>query len=103
MAMCPCVPQMGTSSEVGRRFSFVARRLMYGTDQTIGTKRDPEAVRTRAHDIWTRDWRFLTTDDRLRSPDLNGAFRGLKLPRAVVDKLYRTNAERWFPGIKPRG
>jgi predicted TIM-barrel fold metal-dependent hydrolase len=84
---------------------FVLRyqdRLMYGSDQAIGTKRDPAANRARAHEIWTRDWRFLTSDDTLRVPEVTGSFRGLKLPRAVVDKVYRTNAERWLPAIKPR-
>ncbi len=88
---------------VRRFFLKYQDRLMYGSDQTIGIKKNSAAVRARAHEIWTRDWQFLTTDDRLRAPEVNGAFRGLKLPGAVIDKLYRTNAERWFPGIKPRG
>ncbi|HEY2908013.1 MAG TPA: amidohydrolase family protein [Vicinamibacterales bacterium] len=89
--------------KVRRFFLRYQDRLMYGSDQAIGARRDPAAVRARAHEIWTRDWLFLTSDATLRAPEVNGAFNGLKLPRAVIDKLYRTNAERWFPGIKPRG
>ena len=86
--------------KVRRFFVQYQDRLVYGTDQAIGTKRDPAAVRERAHDIWTRDWRFLATGDTLRSPDVDGAFKGLQLPRTVVDKIYRANAERWFPRLK---
>lgn len=32
-------------------------------------------------------------------PKVDGEFKGLKLPGEVVDKIYRTNAEKWFPGI----
>jgi predicted TIM-barrel fold metal-dependent hydrolase len=89
--------------KVRRFFLKYQDRLMYGSDQTIGSRRDPAAVRARAHEIWTRDWRFLTTGETLRTPEVNGAFTGLKLPKAVVDKVYRTNAERWFPRIRPHG
>jgi hypothetical protein len=86
--------------KVRRFFLKYQERLLYGTDQAIGPKREPSAVRERAHEIWTRDWRFFTTDDTLRTPEVNGAFKGLKLPRGVIDRIYRTNAERWFPGAK---
>ncbi len=29
-------------------------------------------------------------------PKVEGEFKGLKLPRKVVDKIYRKNAEKWF-------
>jgi len=86
--------------KVRRFFLKYQDRIIYGSDQAIGTKRDPAAVRQRAHDIWTRDWRFLATDDTLRTPDVDGAFQGLKLPREVIEKVYRTNAARWFPPAK---
>jgi predicted TIM-barrel fold metal-dependent hydrolase len=89
--------------KVRRFFIAYQDRLIYGTDQAIGTKREPAAVRQRAHDIWTRDWRFLTTDDTLKTAEVDGTFQGLKLPREVIDKVYRTNAERWFPGVKAGG
>ncbi len=96
--------QSRTDYEKVRRFFITYQdRIMYGSDQAIGIKGDPTAIRARAHERWTRDWRFLTTDDTLRSPEVNGTFMGLRLPRTVVDKLYRTNAERWFPAIKRRG
>jgi len=83
-------------AKVQRFFIAYQDRIMYGTDQAVGPKRDPKAVRARAHDIWTRDWRFLTTDDTMTSPAVDGAFRGVKLPRTVIDKIYLTNSERWI-------
>jgi len=34
----------------------------------------------------------------MHSEDFDSAFRGLRLPRTVVDKIYRRNAERLFAG-----
>ncbi len=53
-----------------------------------------------AHDTWLNDWRFFTTDEKMQSPEFEGEFNGLKLPREVIDKIYRTNAEKWFQGGK---
>jgi amidohydrolase family protein len=80
-------------------------RILYGTDDEYGPKdNDPQAVAQIAAD-WRRDWRFLVTDDEMRSPDLDRAFRGMHLPRSVVDKIYRDNAvalfPRAWPGLRP--
>ena len=69
-------------------------RVIYGTDQTVGPKRDPSSVRARAHQTWMLDWKFLTSGDALQTPSVNGTFKGLQLPREVVDKIYRLNSER---------
>ena len=78
-------------------------RILYGTDDAYGPSDDPEAVAQIAAD-WRRDWRFLVTDDRMSSPDLDRPFRGMHLPRSVVDKIYRKNAvalfPRGWPGLK---
>jgi predicted TIM-barrel fold metal-dependent hydrolase len=44
-----------------------------------------------------RHWKFFTDDQMMRVPKVEGEFKGLKLPRKVVDKIYRTNAEKLFP------
>lgn len=75
-------------------------RLLYGSD--LARSRDESdadfAAETAA--TWRADWRFLVTDDWQRSPDLKPAFRGLALPAAVIDKIYRHNAERVFAGLR---
>jgi hypothetical protein len=35
----------------------------------------------------------------MRVPKVDGEFKGLKLPRELVDKIYRANAEKWFPRV----
>ena len=72
-------------------------RVMYGSDlsQSAG---QPDADFARDLDtVWRRDWRYLNTSDTVRVPELDQPVRGLALPRAVVDKLYRVNAEKAYP------
>jgi predicted TIM-barrel fold metal-dependent hydrolase len=79
-------------------------RLLYGTDlrssaMDIVNKgiKDPEGIKKHAHEVWMRHWKFFTDDQMMRVPKVEGEFKGLKLPREVVDKIYRTNAEKLFP------
>ncbi|MBV8909754.1 MAG: amidohydrolase [Gammaproteobacteria bacterium] len=74
-------------------------RVIYGSDEAYGRDDDRDASTAAAiEESWRADWRFLTTSERMRSPDFDGAFTGLQLPRAVVDKIYRRNAQLLFPG-----
>ena len=82
-------------------------RLIYGTDLRRGAMdivnngiTDAEGIKKHSHEVWMRHWKFFTTDEKMRVPKVEGEFRGLKLPREVVDKIYRKNAEKWFPGLK---
>jgi hypothetical protein len=43
------------------------------------------------------DWRFLAGNEQLESTEFDGTFRGLALPREVIDKIYSGNARRRFP------
>ena len=71
-------------------------RLIYGTDIIMLEKDDPYKLRKRAHDIWMRDWTYFTADGELTSPRIEQKFRGLKLPKIVVDKIYSRNARRVY-------
>jgi predicted TIM-barrel fold metal-dependent hydrolase len=81
--------------------SFLIRyqdRILYGSDDAYGpADSDPKAV-AEVHTGWVEDFRFLATGQPMHSPDFPQGFRGLALPRAVVDKIYRRNAEALFPG-----
>ncbi len=70
-------------------------RLLYGTDVTDrgGSK---EAFQTRLHQTWLTDWEYLVTDNEMTSDLINGQFRGLELPREVTDKIYASNARKWY-------
>ena len=71
-------------------------RLIYGTDLEENETDNADTIKTNAHKLWVRDWKYFTSGDTLESPLVNGKFRGLRLPKAVVDKLYYTNAAKWY-------
>ena len=71
-------------------------RLMYGTDWGDDGDADIESLRKGMHNVWTNDWKFFTTDEIMTTPEFEGDFRGLLLPREVVEKIYYRNAMRWL-------
>ena len=73
-------------------------RILYATDLGMSPDSDPETVKQRAHETWQQDWLYFVTDDSLTVSEVNGPFRGLKLPKTVINKLYRDNAETWYGG-----
>ena len=75
-------------------------RLIYATDLEAGGKIDAPQLEKRIHDSWIRDWQFFVSDAMMHSSAFDAEFKALKLPKSIVDKIYRSNAERWFPGIK---
>ncbi|QGZ43340.1 amidohydrolase family protein [Pseudoduganella flava] len=72
-------------------------RLMYGSDLAQSEEQDDAAFVADLDTVWRRDWRYFVTADSFKVPELDGQVRGLALPRAVVDKLYRLNAEKAYP------
>jgi predicted TIM-barrel fold metal-dependent hydrolase len=72
-------------------------RILYGSDDAYGPKDNHPAAVAEVHSGWLDDWRFLTTQDRMKSTDFDQSFLGMHLPREVVDKIYRRNAQRLFP------
>ncbi|MEX2234303.1 MAG: amidohydrolase family protein [Cyclobacteriaceae bacterium] len=75
-------------------FVMYQDRLLYATDVQIRDPEDAAEMNQRAHDSRIFHWKFFATDEMLSIPGIDGEFRGLKLPRAVVDKIYQENAER---------
>lgn len=71
-------------------------RIMYGTDLEQSHTDNPDSVRKNAHETWIRDWRYFTTGDSLQSTMVNSKFKGLNLPTEVIDKIYYTNANKWY-------
>lgn len=76
-------------------------RIIYGTDgnDNWGTDNDPVTMRKHIREVWIRDWNYLTTDDFMTSWEVDGQFKGIKLPKDVIEKIYYKNAVNWFPGI----
>jgi len=73
-------------------------RILYGSDAAYGPQEADAAEIAALHADWLHDWRFLVTSDAMHSDDFAAGFRGLRLPRTVVDKIYRGNAARLFAG-----
>ena len=46
---------------------------------------------------WILEWKYFNTDEKISVPELDLPVRGLALPKNVVDKIYRLNAEKIFP------
>jgi len=83
-------------------------RIIYGTDLRTGASditanglTTAEEIKNHAHEIWLRHWRFFVTDDEMEVPKVTGKFNGMRLPKPVVDKIYRINAEKWYPRLNP--
>ena len=76
-------------------------RLLYGTDLTQDRAGAAAELRSEAHDRWLSDWIFLNTDQTQKVAELDTPVPGLALPRAVIDKIYHRNAERWFGNAWP--
>ncbi|RPE12576.1 hydrolase [Chitinophaga lutea] len=74
-------------------------RLLYGTDRISDNSKPSAEEAAFIHDAWLRDWAFFTGSDTLRSSAFDGAFKGLQLPKTVVDKIYWKNAAKWFRGL----
>jgi hypothetical protein len=74
-------------------------RILYGSDLQTDDKSDSVKSFQTAHDTWFGHWRFFTSDSTLTDDGVNGSFKGLHLPKQVIDKLYFKNAEKWIPRL----
>ena len=72
-------------------------RILYGSDDEYGPAEGDAAAIRAVHEGWHSDWLFLATDRRLHSAEFPFVYQGMHLPKAVLDKIYRLNAEREFP------
>ena len=70
-------------------------RILYGTD-IIDRGQEKEQFQNRMHETWLKDWKYLVCDNNMKSNLIDGNFKGLKLPKDVVDKIYAQNAKKWY-------
>jgi predicted TIM-barrel fold metal-dependent hydrolase len=76
-------------------------RIMYGSDTTIDAQNNEEkGTKDILHKKWKNDWGYFATDglifEKMKVEGEDKPVTGLKLPKKVVDKIYRKNAERFF-------
>ena len=83
---------------VRRFFIQYQDRLIYGSDLSQEPSAPPAQITAEARGVWRSHWRYFNTSQTQKVPELSRPVRGLALPKPVVDKLYRLNAQRAFPG-----
>jgi len=71
-------------------------RLIYATDSGISSTSVPEESKNELHKRWLSDWKYFATDQSMTVNEVDGEFQGLKLPKTVMDDIYRNNAIKWF-------
>jgi predicted TIM-barrel fold metal-dependent hydrolase len=71
-------------------------RILYGSDDSFSSGDSGAQAITEVHSGWRQDWRFLATAARLHSSDFAKSFQGMHLPKEIIDKIYRLNAESTF-------
>ncbi len=72
-------------------------RILYSTDIVFDDSAPVSDLLEHADALWKSHWAFFTSEQTMKAPELEEQFEALHLPKAVIDKLYRTNAEKWFP------
>ncbi len=73
-------------------------RVLYATDLTHSPGADAGQFKQEVHEKWLTDWKYLNTAEMMSAPEVDGEFQGLALPQKVIDKMYRINSEKTFPG-----
>ncbi len=71
-------------------------RILYATDFGQKEETDLEDLKKYMMEVWLNDWAYFNTEEMVKVPQLDDPVKGLALPKQVVDKLYRTNAEKIF-------
>lgn len=77
-------------------FTKYQDRIIYGTDLEPVDSITSE-IKKMAHEIWLRDWKYFITDETMNAPAVTGSFKGLKLDKEIIDKIYYRNAIKWYP------
>ena len=91
--------QSQSQQDLSRVREFFIRyqdRLIYASDLTHQPGDDSSGIAEDAHAKWTIDWLYLSTEETMTVPEIEGEFSGLKLPSAVIDKIYYANARAVF-------
>lgn len=94
-----CHLQFQTAKDRERVRNFCIKdqdRLLYGTDLADKGTNDGVGFTERIHETWLDDWKYFTSNDEMTSDKFKVRFRGLRLPKEVVNKIYSRNAIRWY-------
>ena len=71
-------------------------RILYGTDMADNGSRDPDELTAHFHNTWTADWRYFASGKEMTVEAFTGTFKGLRLPKEAVKKIFCENAVKWY-------
>jgi hypothetical protein len=95
--ICHLQYQSMTDYEKVRNFCIKYQdRLLYGTDLIDDGTKNGKEFKKQVHNIWLEDWKYFSSDDEMKSNQFMGKFKGLHLPKEVINKIYSQNAIRWY-------
>lgn len=72
-------------------------RIIYGTDLDFLASASVSDILKDWQSTYRRDWRFLATSDTFIADGRQ--IHGLNLPQPVLQKILRSNAIHWIPGL----
>lgn len=72
-------------------------RVIYGTDLDFLPSASASDVLRDWQSTYRRDWRFLASSDTFTADGRQ--IHGLNLPQSVLQKIFRSNAIHWVPGL----
>jgi predicted TIM-barrel fold metal-dependent hydrolase len=72
-------------------------RVLYGTDLDLAPDANLPEASKEWRSTYARDWKFLATGETLQVEGKQ--IHGLNLPQPVLQKIFRSNAVRWIPGL----
>lgn len=77
-------------------FETYQDRIIYGTDIIDDPAQSPEAINKELVRRWTEHWQFFSSDMEMTSSQIDSSFKGLALPIKILEKIYRTNAQKRY-------
>jgi predicted TIM-barrel fold metal-dependent hydrolase len=75
-------------------------RLIYGSDMVFTDQKSEDEQLQELERRWLSQWQFFTQSDTQNTREVNGSFKGLGLPREVIDKIYFHNAIKAYPSLR---
>lgn len=70
-------------------------RLLYATDLTHTGDDNKQFIKD-TETRWLNDWLYMSTDTDVHVSEVEGAIKGLQLPKEVIDNIYYNNAVNTF-------
>ena len=98
MAARVCHLQVQEREKVRKFIIKYQDRLLYATDLSV-SEENFEGKKAWIENEWRSDWRYFATGNMMESRNVDGEFKGLDLDKKVLEKIFCSNAVKWYPGI----